>query len=154
MYFLLQEKSKEFNNDIEKCKSFINNMTNEERIIYEYKNKHPEIITNYLKTKQIPKIKLNLEGNNHYCLIREIKTNNIFLVISDIKNKLQILKWSKNCNHSFNKEFDLKENWINEIFPYMEIKDGIFEYSFGNTEKIIGKIKNNKIKFINGIYEI
>ena len=153
MYLLLQEKTEEFNNNIKKCKNFIQNMSEKEQI-YDYKNKHPEIITNYLKIKKIPKLKLNLDGKNHFCLIRDLKTNNVFLVISDIKNKLKILRWSKNCNHSLDKEFDLNEKWINEIFPYLEKKNGNFEFSLGNTEKIVGEIKNNKIIFKSGIYEL
>lgn len=154
LYLLLKEKEKEFKNDEEKCKLFLNNLSEKDKKIYNYKNKHPEIVINYLKTKQVPKIKFLLKGNDHYCLIRDIKTNNVFLVISDIENKLQILKWSKNCNHSLNKEFNVNENWINEIFPYLEKKKGSFEFSFGKTEKIVGKINNEKIIFKSGIYEI
>ena len=154
LYLLLKEKEKEFKNDEEKCKLFLNNLSEEDIKIYNYKNKHPEIVINYLKTKKVPKVKLTLKGNDHYCLIRDIKTNNIFLVISDINNKLQILKWSKNCNHSLDKEFNVNEDWINEIFPYLEKRNGNFELSFEKTEKIIGKINNEKIIFKSGIYEI
>lgn len=157
-YLYLKEKEQEFGENIEEASkwyiNFINTMTDEQKRIYNYKNKHPEIITNYLKIKKIPKIKLNLKGNNHFCLIRDQKTNYVYLVISDINNQLQILKWSKNCNHSLNEKFNIDEIWINEIFPYIEKKDGMFEYSLGNTEKIIGEINNNKIIFKNGIYEI